>query len=556
MAYLAKVSLTANGVKEKKSVHFIERLLEDYPVQDKIEKDDKQANIDGYIELLGENNRITGKITVQVKTVNKKDEGKNKFPCPTSLFAYADCNTETVMLLAVDHHEKVVLWKHISIQLLEDNRDKENQETITLSFSEEERMFENNIEETIRKWRNLAESNINIFKSSVANKKENEELRKALINTSSSKLDLTKEDIVKTQLFLDTYNNLFDNELFYFKRLFYSNCWKNGVAIYKYEDHELVYSLFPILYGENSLLIKQFPYSMLSECKDPFVSMNCESNEIKTHPRLCAINLVEDKIINFIKEVHVLPAYDALLLEYVKDICSQYSSLHIKKEQLEDLNGLISFFEKNYSGLKERSIYTTYYSGNINIGDIYDVLTILKERGYSRIPIIYPERGQYGNTGFVYDFFSKASAVEKLNNVVKLAYSTYFSFFDNEMPIIPVVLKHFDGTNLIIYNLDYNTGNSPLLNAYYLETVNPSDSFNVECYLSEVFPLKKENGIKSDVELFNKVLNHNGVEYKLKKCGGCDINEYLFGRFNVQNVFNTLLKDYLLSFFNLMKQSI
>ena len=202
MAYLAKVSLTANGVKEKKSVHFIERLLEDYPVQDKIEKEDKQANIDGYIELLDENNRINGKITVQVKTVNKRGEGKYTFPCPTSLFAYADRNTETVMLLAVDHHEKVVLWKHISIQLLEDNRDKENQETITLSFSEEERMFENNVEETIRKWRNLAESNINIFKSSFANKQENEELRKALINTSSSKLDLAKEDIVKTQLFL------------------------------------------------------------------------------------------------------------------------------------------------------------------------------------------------------------------------------------------------------------------------------------------------------------------------------------------------------------------
>lgn len=556
MAYLAKISQTSNDEKEKESVMFIEQLLRGHHVHTDIKQGEKGANTDGCVELLDENNRINGKITVQVKTVNKRDEGKYKFPCPTSLFAYADCNTETVMLLAVDHHEKVVLWKQISIQLLEDNRDKENQETITLSFSEEERMFENNVEETIRKWRNLAESNINIFKSSFANKKENEELRKALINTSSSKLDLTKEDIVKTQLFLDTYNDLFDNELFYFKRLFYSNCWKNGVAIYKYEDHELVYSLFPILYGENSLLIKQFPYSMLSECKDPFVSMNCENNEIKTHPRLCAINLVEDKIINFIKEVHVLPAYDALLLEYVRDICSQYPSLRIKKEQLEDLDSLILFFEKKYSGLKERSIYTTYYSGNINIGDIYDVLKILRKRGYSRIPIIYPERGQYGNTGFVYDFFSKASAFEKLNNVVKLAYSTYFSFFDNEMPIIPVVLKHFDGTNLIIYNLDYNTGNSPLLNAYYLETVNPSDSFNVECYLSEVFPLKKENGIKSDVELFNKVLNHNGVEYKLKKCGGCDIKEYLFGRFNVQNVFNTLLKDYLLSFFNLMKQSI
>lgn len=556
MAYLAKISQTSNDEKEKESVRFIEQLLRGHHVHTDIKQGEKGANTDGCVELLDENNRINGKITVQVKTVNKRDEGKYKFPCPTSLFAYADCNAETVVLLAVDHRERIVLWKHISIQLLDENREKENQETITLSFSEEERMSENNVEDTIQKWRNLAGSNVKTFKSSYANQKENEELRKALINSPSSKLDLAKGDVVKIQLFLDTYNYLFDNELFYFKKIFYTNCWKNGVAIYKYDNQELVYSLFPILYGENSLLIKQFPYSMLSDCQDPFVSMNSESNEIKEHPRLCAINLAERNIMKFVKEVHVLPTYDAILLEYVRDICSRNPSLRIRKEHLEDLNDLIAFFEKKYSGLKERSIYTTYYSGNINIGDIYDVLKLLRSRGYSRIPIIYPERGQNGNTGRIWDSYSKVTAFEKLNNVVKLAYSTYFSFIDNEMPIIPVVLKHFDGTNLIIYSLDYNTGNSPSLNAYYLEAVNPSDSFNVECYLREAFPLKKENDIKFENELFNKVLNHKGVKYKLKKCGGCDINEFLFGQFNIQNVFNTILGDQLSLFFSFIKKEI
>lgn len=37
MSFLAKISQTAQGKKEKKSVHFIERLLEDHPVHDKIE---------------------------------------------------------------------------------------------------------------------------------------------------------------------------------------------------------------------------------------------------------------------------------------------------------------------------------------------------------------------------------------------------------------------------------------------------------------------------------------------------------------------------------------
>ena len=82
MAFKAQVSLTDNSIKEKRSVLFIENLLVDKANTD-ISTEDKKANIDGYIELLSSDKRIVGKITVQVKTVPSKYEGKNSYPCPT-----------------------------------------------------------------------------------------------------------------------------------------------------------------------------------------------------------------------------------------------------------------------------------------------------------------------------------------------------------------------------------------------------------------------------------------------------------------------------------------
>lgn len=100
--------------------------------------------------MLDSSNRINGKITVQVKTVSQKDEGHNRFPCPTSLFAYAETTTDNVFLLAVDHSQDKVLYKHISPKLLDENRDKEQQETITLHFKPNEELRKDNIEVVLK----------------------------------------------------------------------------------------------------------------------------------------------------------------------------------------------------------------------------------------------------------------------------------------------------------------------------------------------------------------------------------------------------------------------
>lgn len=52
MSFKAKVSIDSNGVKEERSVLFIQTLLLGR-TKNNIDKGTTQSNIDGYIELLG-----------------------------------------------------------------------------------------------------------------------------------------------------------------------------------------------------------------------------------------------------------------------------------------------------------------------------------------------------------------------------------------------------------------------------------------------------------------------------------------------------------------------
>ena len=226
-------------MKEKKSVLFIENLLVDAPAKTKIETEDTNANIDGYIDLLDECGYPKGKVTVQVKTVSKNDENKNRYPCPTSLFAYAEVTTEIVLLIAVDHSQSIALWKYISRTLLEENRNKEEQETITLHFENEEKLSASTLSTTLRIWRTISQREVKMNQEVFSLNNENEKLRNQIFNSQNPDFSFTKEDVMKIQYFSDTYNSLLDSKFRYIKETLFPKCWKRGLAIYEFKDTQL-----------------------------------------------------------------------------------------------------------------------------------------------------------------------------------------------------------------------------------------------------------------------------------------------------------------------------
>ena len=238
MSFKAKVSIDSNGVKEERSVLFIQTLLLGR-TKNNIDKGTTQSNIDGYIELLDSSNRINGKITVQVKTVSQKDEGHNRFPCPTSLFAYAETTTDNVFLLAVDHSQDKVLYKHISQKLLDENRDKEQQETITLHCKPNEELRKDNIEAVLKDWLSICSSRVYCLTHGEAILEENSELKSYLLNMPKMATDLRPCDIQAIQNFIDSYNKLLESDFRYIKSILFPNVWKRGIAIYTYSAKKI-----------------------------------------------------------------------------------------------------------------------------------------------------------------------------------------------------------------------------------------------------------------------------------------------------------------------------
>ena len=177
MSFKPKPTYSENDAREQQSVNFINGLLKGTRAYPDIKYGEKGANIDGEIQLLDEEDRINGKLTVQVKTVSPCNEGKNEFPCPTSLFGYADRTIDVVLLMAVDHAQKVVLWKYISRPVINENLHKANQETITLHFDNTEKLTPENITETIDRWNSLFLQQRNLIIEAAEVKGENEKLR-------------------------------------------------------------------------------------------------------------------------------------------------------------------------------------------------------------------------------------------------------------------------------------------------------------------------------------------------------------------------------------------
>ena len=282
MPFKPKQTYSESDERERQSIDFINGLLKGSSAYSELKYGEKGANIDGYIQLLDDTRRINGKLTVQVKTISPSEEGKYEYPCPTSLFAYAERTTDVVFLMAVDHRLQIVLWKYISRPLIKANQQKSEQETITIHFDEGERLSKDNILETINKWNSLFFDQRNIVANAEDIKEENEQLRRLLVSVEASNFSLSTPEVLKIQQFSDMYNRLLDREFNYVKRFCYPNMWKLGIAIFEYQDTELLYSLYPINYGENSLLIKQLPKETL---KDAHYNMEYHSyvdNKIKS----------------------------------------------------------------------------------------------------------------------------------------------------------------------------------------------------------------------------------------------------------------------------------
>ena len=553
MSFKAKVSIDANGVKEERSVLFIQTLLLGR-AKNYIDKGTTQSNIDGYIELLDSSNRINGKITVQVKTVSQRDEGHNRFPCPTSLFAYAETTTDNVFLLAVDHSQDKVLYKHISPKLLNENRDKEQQETITLHFTQNEELRKDNIDNVLEDWLSICSNRVYCLINSEAILEENSELKSFLQNMPKMATDLRSCDIAEIQNFTDAYNGLLEFDFRYIKSVLFPNVWKRGIAIYTYTDNSLEYSLYNINMGELVAPIVQMPKCSIFEIKNrhDYASFSCAENRLKENPKLYSLSIIKKHVGDFIKNQRIIPSDEVFLIEYIHEfIEANWRHLHLKKYSDLNVYSLIQHFQSKYPYIDKMPVHLVSGGKSININTVYNAIKFLSEIGYTTIPYPYPAKGYYGNTGMVYDFYSPTTALEKSRIVILNTIRAYQSFIQSEFPLLADKLDAFYGGNLISVLVDYSDpGHKFIFHINYFRSIRSSNEKTIIIEDINESRIMKENDLSSPTDLFRKEsVMFNSQEYFCFGGGGLSDMTILFGKYNCLTYFYELLKTHFDDYF-------
>lgn len=557
MGFKAQVSLTDNSIKEKRSVLFIENLLVDKANTD-ISTEDKKANIDGYIDLLSSDKKIVGKITVQVKTVPPKYQGKNSFPCPTSLFAYAENTTDVVYLLAVDHSQNKVLFKHISHSLLEANRSKENQDSITLHFSNNEELRSDNISEVLLSWLNTCNSLRFCLLKSDDILQENDALKRKLSELQENRTTLSSECIKKLQYFSDVYNEQLNTTYLYIKESMFPNIWKRGIAIYEYTDSSLEYSLYNIKNGELLSPIVQLPPRSIFELNHThdYASFSKANNSIRESPISESLQLIKKHIKEFINQKRVIPFDTTFLREYAMDfLTDNYSRLHLSYNTDYDVDDLIGYFQKKYPRIDTYPIGLVCGSKTIKLNTVYLVLKCLKEEGVSTINRPYPNRGKYGNSGHVIDSYTTESAFSKISVVIYSTYKAYQSFIQTKFPLLVNDLDLFYGGNLIVILFEYSYElRMAIINTYYFKATDNSKEKIISIESVQNSAILRENGItEHQSELFTRdEIEFRGKTYRAFRSEGLNDMTVLFGKYNCLSLFYETLQKRFKAYFEKM----
>lgn len=161
---LPRRSLTESDCQDNGSVLNIQNILFRQNAVSHILSHDKEANMDGHIELVDKKGLLCGKVHVQVKTYPSRYGGAAKYPVPAYLAGYAHrMPGEMVMILVSDYDRGLFYWKVIDSELFSAFQ-KTGIQSKTCYFSEDETVRKDNIRETLCKWQRLYDTKMAVFK--------------------------------------------------------------------------------------------------------------------------------------------------------------------------------------------------------------------------------------------------------------------------------------------------------------------------------------------------------------------------------------------------------
>lgn len=122
----------------------------------KVESHDKTPNVDGIIELVDNDDRPVGELTIQAKTYKQKYQGQNKADIPAYFVAYAArMRNKVCVFFSVDAYTNIIYWKYISDDYIRDFQKRGDNAIHGYQFTKEEILSNDNVHETIDRWKQI-----------------------------------------------------------------------------------------------------------------------------------------------------------------------------------------------------------------------------------------------------------------------------------------------------------------------------------------------------------------------------------------------------------------
>lgn len=133
-------------------------------ITDEIKYHDKTSNIDGFIQLIDENDYPIGNILIQAKTYKSRYNGHNKAEIPAYFVSYAmRARNEVCVFFSVDANENKIYWKYISDDYIRSFQEQGDNASHIYQFKDDEIVSIENVNETIDRWKQIFNEKISLL---------------------------------------------------------------------------------------------------------------------------------------------------------------------------------------------------------------------------------------------------------------------------------------------------------------------------------------------------------------------------------------------------------
>lgn len=168
-----KVTDTNDRLDERSYLCIKDLFCDTQAITHEIKYHDKTSNIDGYIQLVDNNNYPIGNIFIQAKSYKKENKNKNKASIPSYFVGYASwMRNEVCIFMSVEASAKRIYWKYISDEYIREYDKSGVKASHIYQFKNAEVITTENVGTTIESWKRIVEEKKALYSKEKRNAEE------------------------------------------------------------------------------------------------------------------------------------------------------------------------------------------------------------------------------------------------------------------------------------------------------------------------------------------------------------------------------------------------